>query len=290
MAWHFARFVETLAAQGKAEYPLPMFVNAALIRPGHLPGQYPSAGPLPHLFDVWRAGAPSIDFLAPDIYFTNFSEWVRRYARNGNPVFIPEAMRGPEAAVNGLYAVAGQDAIGFSPFGIESIGEPAARYLADSYDLIAQLTPLIAEHQGRGSMVGLLPEGPEQRQPQQVWLGGYVLHVAFDKGTGPALADGVVPLGAAAQAGLNAAPTGGLVIATGPDEFLLGGIGLTTTFQLREPGSPQVGLLSVEEGKFVDGQWTHIRWLNGDQTHQGRHVRNEAGRFTLLRVRLYQYR
>jgi len=49
MAWHFARYAEAVAAAGKREYPLPMFVNAALIRPGHQPGQYPSAGPLPHL-------------------------------------------------------------------------------------------------------------------------------------------------------------------------------------------------------------------------------------------------
>ena len=32
-----------------------------------------SAGPLPHLIDVWRAGAPAIDFLAPDIYFQPLS-------------------------------------------------------------------------------------------------------------------------------------------------------------------------------------------------------------------------
>ena len=39
--------------------------------PGAEPGGYPSAGPLPHLFEVWKAGAPSIDLLAPDIYFPN---------------------------------------------------------------------------------------------------------------------------------------------------------------------------------------------------------------------------
>jgi beta-galactosidase GanA len=58
MAWHFALYSERVTEAGKAEYPLPMFVNAALIRPGHMPGQYPSAGPLPHLIDVWRAGGP----------------------------------------------------------------------------------------------------------------------------------------------------------------------------------------------------------------------------------------
>jgi len=62
LAWYFACYVNRVAEAGKAEYPLPMYVNAALIRPGYQPGQYPSAGPLPHLMDVWRAGAPKIDF------------------------------------------------------------------------------------------------------------------------------------------------------------------------------------------------------------------------------------
>ena len=115
MAWHFARFTQHVAAAGKAAYRLPMYVNAALIRPGYQPGQYPSAGPLPHLLDVWRAGAPAVDFIAPDIYFPNFVEWSRRYVRGANPLFIPEALRSPEAAVNSLYAFAALDAIGFSP-------------------------------------------------------------------------------------------------------------------------------------------------------------------------------
>jgi hypothetical protein len=123
-----------------------MFVNAALIRPGYQPGQYPSAGPLPHLIDVWRAAAPAIDFLAPDIYFPTFIDWTRRYVRGGNPLFIPEALRSPDAAVNALYAVATHDAMGFSPFAIESIGEPSASLLGASYDTISQLTPLIIEH------------------------------------------------------------------------------------------------------------------------------------------------
>ena len=63
MAWFYARYVNVVASAGKAEYPLPMYVNAALIRPDYKPGQYPSAGPLPHIMDVWQAGAPSIDFL-----------------------------------------------------------------------------------------------------------------------------------------------------------------------------------------------------------------------------------
>ncbi|HVT72927.1 MAG TPA: DUF5597 domain-containing protein [Lacunisphaera sp.] len=284
-AWYFARFIDALATAGKAAYPLPMYVNAALIRPGHLPGQYPSAGPLPQVADVWRAGAPSLDFLAPDIYFTNFSEWARRYTRHGNPLFIPESVRAPDGSANAFYAFGGLDAIGFSPFGIEYISELGAKYLTGGYAVIAQLTPLITANQGRGTMAGMVPEGPEQRQPQQVWLGGYTLQVAFDPGGGYD-----VTAGNPAASPPPASPTGGLVIATGQDEFLLAGIGITTTFQLRGGGGMQVGLLSVEEGEFVDGQWRHIRWLNGDQTNQGRHVRLEPGRFSIQRVRLYQFK
>jgi beta-galactosidase GanA len=283
MAWHFARYTGQVAAAGKAEHPLPMFVNAALIRPGYQPGQYPSAGPLPHLLDIWRGGAPAIDFIAPDIYFPTFVEWTRRYVRGGNPLFVPEALRSPDAAVNALYAFAAHNAIGFAPFAIESIPEPGASLLASSYDLITQLTPLIVQHQGRGTMTGLLQEHPENRQPQQVRLSGYVLEASFERGSPPSLADG------AAQGASATWPAGGLVIATAPDEFLFAGIGVTVTFAVGEPGW-QAGILSVEEGRLVGGSWENVRWLNGDQTHQGRHLRLEPGRFSIQKIKLYRYR
>ena len=110
MAWWFARYAERVAAAGKAEYPLPMNVNAALIRPTYTPGRYVSAGPLPHLRDIWRAAAPSIDMLSPDIYFPNFAEWVDRYAVPGNPLFIPEASLGARSATNALYAIGAKNA------------------------------------------------------------------------------------------------------------------------------------------------------------------------------------
>ena len=295
MAWHFAAYTQEIAAAGKAELPLPMFANAALIRPGYQPGQYPSAGPLPHLIDVWRAAAPALDFLAPDIYFQNFSYWAQLYTRSGNPLFVPEAMRSPEAAVNALYAFGQLDAIGFCPFAIESNNEPAAGFLTASFDLVRQLTPLLAEKQGRGLTAGFLQESLESKQPQQVRLGNWIFRAAFERAAPPQLADGLAvvvgtensALAAGGRAG--AAPAGGLVIALGDDEFLFAGIGLTITFAPAE-GGDTAGILSVAEGRYVNGQWQHLRWLNGDQTHQGRHVRLEPGRFTLQRVKLYRYR
>jgi beta-galactosidase GanA len=289
MAWHYARYAQAVAAAGRARHTLPMYVNAALVRPGYQPGQYPSAGPLPHLLDIWRAGAPGIDFIAPDIYFPTFVEWARQYTRSGNPLFIPEALRSPDAAANALYAFGAHDAIGFCPFAIESISEPAASMLASANDLLAQLTPILVEHQGHGTTAGLLLEHPDNRQPQQVRLGGWVLNATFERVAPPSLADGAI---APAGTGPGTAPTlpaGGLVIAWAPDEFLVAGIGVTLTFASSEPGE-SAGILTVEEGRLADGQWQHVRWLNGDQTHQGRHLRLEPGRFAIQRVKLYRYR
>ena len=274
MAWYFARYVNRVTDAGKTEYPLPMFVNAALIRPGYQPGQYPSAGPLPHLMDIWRAGAPEIDFLSPDIYFQNFAEWTRRYQRSGNPLFVPEAMPGPIDSINALYAIGQHDAIGFSPFSIDSLDEDTTNAVTASYDLLTQLAPLILDQQGKGVMAGLLPEGPEQRLPQQLRLGNYILNVGFDRPTGQTAS----------------ILSGGLVITIGEGEYIFAGTGLTVTFEAAAPGDQQVGLLSVEEGKYVNGQWVAGRRLNGDQTHQGRHLRLVPGEFGIQRIKLYRYR
>jgi beta-galactosidase GanA len=280
MAWHFARYANHVAERGKAEYALPMYANAALIRPGHVPGQYPSAGPLPHLIDIWRAGAPSIDFLAPDIYFTNFAEWCRKYQRSGNPLFVPEAILGSMSAVNAFYAIGQHDAIGFSPFSIESLEHPESSSLAQSYEVLKQLAPLILEYQGKGLIVGLLPEGPEQRAPQQVRLSGYTLNVTFER-----------PSAASSESSRTTdSLSGGLVIAVGPDEFIFAGTGLIVTFTDSASGDQNVGILSVQEGRYADGQWVRDRWLNGDQTHQGRHLRLVPGKFGIQRIKLYHYR
>ena len=84
--------------------------------------------------------------------------------------------------------------------------------------------------------------------------------------------------------------SGGLVIATGQDEFVFAGTGLTITFETETLSNETVGLLWVQEGKYVNGGWVSGRWLNGDQTNQGRHVRLPPGKFDIQRVKLYRYR
>jgi beta-galactosidase GanA len=280
MAWHFARYAERVAAAGKAEYPLPMFVNAALIRPGYMPGRYVSAGPLPHLIDVWRAAAPSIDMLSPDIYFPNVVEWTTKYVRSGNPLFIPEARLSVESAVHALYAIGALNAIGFSPFSIESVKEPERHPLARSYEMLAQLASLIVAAQGRGTMNAAIPvvafDGTVNDSPQRIDVGGeFALTVTFEPGT------------TGAQ---STAPRGGLIIALAANEFLIAGTGVTVTFAPVSAGDPIAGILSAQEGRYVNGRWVVSRSLNGDQTHQGRHIRLEPNEFSVQRVKLYRYR
>jgi hypothetical protein len=316
MAWHFARYHEFVTAAGKREYPLPMFANAALIRPGYLPGRYVSAGPLPHLIDVWRAASPSTDFIAPDIYFPNVAEWMEKYTRSSNPLFVPEARMTPQSAVDAFYVFGKHDAIGYSPFGIEgnSADQGAGASLARAYGLIGQLSPLIAEHQGKGTMTGVMAttafDGTVDDAPQRISLEGaeYTLNVSFAAPPGPPTAappgtpaqpDGPVSfspgqpgatLPSAAPVQRPSAPRGGIVIMVAPNEFLIAGTGMVVTFTPNGPGAPIAGILSADELRFADGRWVRGQRMNGDQTHQGRHVSLGGGQFSVQRVRLYRYR
>jgi beta-galactosidase GanA len=297
MAWYFARYTERVARAGKAEYPLPMFVNAALIRPGYLPGRYVSAGPLPHLIDVWRAAAPSIDFLVPDIYFPNFVEWADKYVRSANPLFIPESRFGPQSAVHALYAFGARDAIGFSPFAIESVEDPEHYPLARSYAMLSELAPMILAAQGKGMTAGVIPrvafDGTVDDSPQRVVVGGtFALTVTFEGAASVATGanPGAVPAGGTALGAARESVRGGIVIALARDEFIIAGTGIVVTFAPVGEGDPIAGILSVQEGRIVNGQWRTIRWLNGDQTHQGRHIRLEPNAFSIQKVKVYRYR
>jgi beta-galactosidase GanA len=279
-AWHLASYVERVAAAGRAEYPLPLFVNAALPRPGRRPGQYPAGGPLPHLFDIWRAAAPSIQILAPDIYFPNFSEWTTLYRTRDNPLFIPEAGRAGaiELPADAMFAIGALDAIGFSPFSIETASEESLRSLADAYAGLAQLAPLILAHQGQGSLHGFRPpiayDGTLNEAPVTATIGDWRVTVTF--------VDPWIP-----RPEQRIAAHGGLVIRTGPDDLLVAGAGITLNFATE---GAQAGIESAWEGRFEGGEWRPGRLLNGDETHQGRHVRLPPGRFSIQRVRLYRYR
>jgi beta-galactosidase GanA len=286
-AWTEAHYTGEVAARGKQIYPLPMYVNAALMRPGKLPGEYPSGGPLPHLFDVWRAAAPAIDFFAPDLYFPNVVEWANRYARPDNPLFIPESGRAnaEELGTNALYAYGQLNAMGYSVYAPEFLKPDQQEALGHAYGIIDQLTTLMLAYQGTSHMVGIRAPsnfaGTVDLTPQQFALGGYTFQIHFRE---PAS----ISVGAKVEPEIPGAH-GGLIIQTGPNDFLVAGIGMVITFASRGKSGALAGIDSIWEGSFLNGPWTPRRELNGDDDNQGRYLRMPAGEFTIRRVRLYRY-
>jgi beta-galactosidase GanA len=276
MAWYFARYTNSVAEAGKKEYPLPMYVNAALIRPGYKPGQYPSAGPLPHLMDVWKAAATQIDFLAPDIYHGVFSEWCSMYDQPGNPLFIPEVSN-VQSAANAFYIFARHNALGYSPFSIENVANPESNQFHHGYEVLHQLAPLILENQGKGTMAGFLLDSAAQTA--QITLGDYTFTVKHEYSWPYAMhGDGPTPR------------FGGMIIQVSKNEFYIAGGGVLMTFQSASNDGMMVGIAGIDEGKFTNGKWIAGRRLNGDENHQGRHLHLPGREYGIQKVLLYKYR
>jgi hypothetical protein len=268
MAWHFARYIGRVIEAGKAEYPLPMFVNSPQEGFGRAPaplrGFGQSGGPMPDAMDVWRAGAPQIDIISPDVYSPDFAGFCAKAVRSGNPLFIPETGGGLKGtAARALWVFGRHDAIGFSPFAIDrwTGGGPdvvPASDLPAMYEFLSRLAALILKHQGDGSMSAVMM-GPND-PPQKIRQGNYTLEAAYlFPHSMPAVHPPVETLPTAAA----------IFIATGPDEFYMAGSGVSVLFSPNTPGPPLAGIGTVEEGDFVGGRWVPGRQLAGDDTAQG---------------------
>jgi hypothetical protein len=303
MAWSYARYLDRLAQLGKAEYPLPVFTNTWIVQPEDKgPGDYPSGGPEPMVLDVWRAGAPDIDFNAPDIYLPNFAEWCARFTRNGNPLFVPESRGDAAGVAHAFYAIGQHSAIGYSPFGIDNTVRLIALRpdlnqqgpteienlpLPKGYAILRQLMPLILEHQGKSTIAAALLNA--QNKTQTLKLGDYALNVDLNRNR--------------RNPSQEAAFGYGLFIAVGPNEYVVAGQDVQITFTPITPGPPIAGLATVEAGTFVDGRWVPGRQLSGDDVLLNYNLAavaalNQSGsglRFagdgpSIQRVKLYRYR
>jgi beta-galactosidase GanA len=269
MAWNYARFVHGVTARGKAAYNIPMYVNTWLMGDNTPPGDYPSGGPEPRVMDIWKAAGSALDFYAPDLYASNFTDWCRRYHRDGNPLFMPEAQGRTTAAANVFYALGEEAGFGFSPFAIEDEADPKGD-LAASYRLLATLEPLIVAHQTDSTVHGFVLD---QGNPSVDFvMQGYTVHITLDEIFG------------------NHAENGfGLIMATGKDEFIGAGKGFRVLFTPLAASGPKVGIAAVDEGVFENGKWIPGRRLNGDENDQGKGWRFTPRRLTTEKVTLYHF-
>lgn len=178
MAYYYSKFVNKIAAAGKKIYPLPMYVNATLNRPGRVPGDYPSAGPLPHLLDVWKSAGNSIDFMSPDFYNPDFKHWCDLYTVQGDPLFVPEHAFDGTVAAKALYVFSQYEGLGFSPFSIESLNNVNQESLSKMYSLINNMNHLISSNQGKNKIKGVLLN--KINKDTTLYLGKYELSCKHD--------------------------------------------------------------------------------------------------------------
>ena len=272
-AWNYASYAGQVAAAGKKEYPIPMYVNAWLKQPfSYIPGKYPSGGPLPQVIDVWRAAAPSIDFIAPDIYTDEFRWVCNEYTRSGNPLFIPETLGGATGAARAFYAFGEFSAFGFAPFGIDGPAYEKNDPLNEAYTVLQNLSPLILLNQGKNSMRGVLVD--TAHPVQELELGNYRIKAIL-------------------SADKNTVMAGGLIIQTGADEFIVAGKSLDVFYSPKD-STQRIGVLSADEGFFKGNQWIATRRLNGDETHastwDGTGNKMPADKPGVQKIILYHYR
>ncbi|KAF1684629.1 glycoside hydrolase [Pseudoxanthomonas broegbernensis] len=292
-AWHIAHYIDQVAQAGKAEYPLPMLVNAALrgpFNPGQ-PGQYASGGPTDNVLDVYKAAAPHIDLLAPDIYmpeYTHYTTVLERYSRADNPLFVAETGNREEYA-RYFFSALGQQAIGWSPFGIDYsrysnwplgaklMNPETLEDFALNYRLVGPAARVIARASFEGRVRGTA------EQPGQA-----VQTLRIDDKWNMVVTYGVPQFWFQGEPPGNPEPVGrALVVQLGPDEFLVTGAHARVNLVAADPAvAERLTYEYVDEGTYVDGEWRFRRRWNGDQTDYGL---NFSSATQLLRVKLATY-
>ncbi|MFI7705736.1 DUF5597 domain-containing protein [Nonomuraea sp. NPDC049480] len=264
MAWAYASHVESVAAAGRREHPLPLFVNAWLDSPleldipeaqlalagGMQPGDYPSGGPIDRVHPVWAAAAPTVDLLTPDVYFGDFDRICRAFSEASNGrLFIPEMRRSPRGVAQMFWAIGEHGAIGVSPFGVDSLapGTTEERILADAYALLNGIDIAEARHANSPARAFWLTED----QPSAtIKIGEY----CFDVKAGDVF--GITP---------PSFPAYGLIVLPAAGGVTIAGRGFVMT-PTRLDGR-KAGILSVRELDPITGETARI--LNGDETGGG---------------------
>lgn len=291
-AYYQAKYINEIAAAGKAEFNVPMYINVWLsYPPAELPEramrlagiQYPSGGAVQKFIGMWRALAPSLDLIGPDIYSDDsgfYADILHTYARKDNPLLIPETGR-TDSYAKFLFSALGDGAIGFSPFGVDGkgwniLGEGGASAHAYNYALLGPIQGQLAQWNFDGHLKTSVEE-PGQAQ-QEIDFGKWQATVSY----GFPQHDGRRPPGTKDAHGTA------LVALLGPDEFLVTGIDASISFHL--PGKPtgqRMQILSAQEGTYDNGTWKRVRIWNGDETDRG--LSFPKGQPALVRVRLGEF-
>ncbi|TPX07213.1 uncharacterized protein E0L32_010916 [Thyridium curvatum] len=267
MAHLISSYVGRVAAAGKGEYPIPLYTNTWLniegpseldfgggvpvvVGGGHKPGIYPSGGPCPHVLDIWRFNAPSLDFLAPDLYFHDYETVCRSYTEQGNTLFIPEQRRDEHGSRKIWLAYATYGALGASPFGIDT----GSNIIGREFKLLSQTKKYLLDAAPEDRFGFYFDEEPSEKKAEQ-WSRVF--------GDIEVIVERCFVFGAPG-------PGAGMIIHLGDSRFLLVGRGFHARFKAARKDATFGGILWGEEKEVdKDGNLQTLRVLNGDETRHG---------------------
>lgn len=156
----YAKYVTRVATAGKQAHPLytnvwQNYVDVdgdndfpVVVGGGSNPGDYPSGGGTSNVLDIWQRFAPSLDFIAPDVYLNDYNSSCRKYRHRNQPLIIPEQRRDEYGARRIWVAYGSYQAMGVFPFGIDT-QVPATNPFTRHYGLLQSVAPLVLEAQTR---------------------------------------------------------------------------------------------------------------------------------------------
>jgi hypothetical protein len=273
MADAFSRYVQFVAAAGRAEYDIPLYMNVALcsedpswqdfgyipadIPSGDRPGEYPSGGPVGHNLDVYRYNAPDIQFYGPDIYLQNYEVASECFRHESLPLFVPEQRRDEYGARRMWPAYGTQLAIGCSPFGVDSLLPHEKSPFTLHYKLLHDVRKYILDAQATrpDDIFGFYFDEQEHSQ-EKPWVKSF--------GDYEATVERVFSFGKKGQA------AAGMLIRQPDGKYIAVGFGYHVIFRSTNPNSVFTGVLCVEEMEAQeDGTLRRARVFNGDETAHG---------------------
>ena len=317
-AYHIAIYVDEIAAAGKAVKPLPMNVNVALRNPFNpgLPGQYSSGGPTDNVIDIWKAAAPHIDMLSPDIYFRDYKavdKVLELYSRPDNALFVAE-IGNDQPFARYFFSTLGYQGIGFAPFGMDdtdyvnyplgtkTMNDEAIEHFAQNYRLLAPMAREWAKMSFEGKVWGVAEPVDTNATNEKIWNAEATPEEQKAEAAKNAanytqlldlgLWDAEVTYGRHMfwidpPVGNNPSSGGVLIAQLSDNEYLVTGYRARVTFKgSAELQGKKYMIDRVEEAHYKDGQWVFERVWNGDQTDWGL---NFTSRMHILKVRMATY-
>ena len=212
--------------------------------------------------DIWSRFAPSLDFIAPDVYPNDYASSCAKYRHLNQPLFIPEQRRDDYGARRVWTAFGSYQALGTSPFGIDTL-EQDSNPFTKHYGLLSSVQQIVLEAQRRaGSSMEfffdeLTGDEPQSSKVHIAQFGNFKIRIerAFVFGKPGPGADMIIHL------------EGG--------KFLLIGWGFQAVFHSVSPKSRFTGILRMEaRGRIAllfYSPWTFImasRAGAGRRSHQ----------------------